>query len=245
MRRDSGQARSLTDASDVLAHARAFRRRNGWQGDGAAAGGPGTAAWEFAGSAVRRLAEGMTPDQKETLVALPGSLRVVALESMESRLDRDIYSDRQLEAVMTDFWLNHFNVYVRKNQNEPYLLRAYERETIRPNALGNFEDLLVATAKSPAMLEYLDNFRSVGPDSPAGGAAATAQEMNPDGDVAKQKRARAERELRARADGAAHAWGERRLHAGGRDEWSRRCLRAGRLGRPGNKARAGQWVTFV
>jgi len=69
--------------------------------------------------------------------------------------------------VMTDFWLNHFNVYVRKNQNEPYLIPAYERDVIRPNALGKFEDLLVATAKSPAMLMYLDNWQSIGPDSPA------------------------------------------------------------------------------
>jgi uncharacterized protein (DUF1800 family) len=68
---------------------------------------------------------------------------------------------------MTDFWLNHFNVYVRKNQNEPYLIPAYERDTIRPHALGKFEDLLVATAKSPAMLMYLDNWQSIGPDSQA------------------------------------------------------------------------------
>ena len=50
---------------------------------------------------------------------------------------RDIYSERQLEAVMTDFWLNHFNVYIRKNQNEPYMLPAYERDVIRPHALGS------------------------------------------------------------------------------------------------------------
>jgi uncharacterized protein (DUF1800 family) len=111
------------------------------------------------------LAAGMTPEQKETLLALAGSGRMVALEEMESRLERDIYSNRQLEAVMTDFWLNHFNVYVRKNQNEPFLIPTYERETIRPHALGNFEDLLRATAMSPAMLEYLDNARSIGPDS--------------------------------------------------------------------------------
>ena len=55
----------------------------------------------------------------------------------------------------------------RKNQNEPYLLPAYERDVIRPNALGKFEDLLVATAKSPAMLMYLDNWQSIGPDSMA------------------------------------------------------------------------------
>ena len=112
-----------------------------------------------------QLGDGLTPAQRETLAALGGSVRMVGLEAMESRLDRDIYSNRQLEAVMTDFWLNHFNVYAAKNQNEPYLLPSYERDTIRPHALGRFEDLLVATAESPAMLVYLDNFKSDGPDS--------------------------------------------------------------------------------
>ena len=125
------------------------------------------------------LTAGFTPEQKEILIALPGSVRMIALESMESRLMRDIYSERQLEAVMTDFWLNHFNVYVRKNQNEAYLLPSYERDTIRPNALGNFETLLVATAKSPAMLEYLDNFRSVGPDSLQATRIKRAKQINP------------------------------------------------------------------
>ncbi len=109
----------------------------------------------------------MTPIQRETLAALQGSPRMIGAELLQSRMLRDVYSERQLEAVMTDFWLNHFNVYVRKNQNEPYMLPAYERETIRPNALGKFEDLLVATAKSPAMLMYLDNWQSIGPDSVA------------------------------------------------------------------------------
>ena len=85
------------------------------------------------------------------------------------RLMRDIDSKRQLQAVMTEFWLNHFNVYLRKNQQEPYLLPAYEQQAILPHALGKFEDLLVATAKSPAMLMYLDNWESVGPDSMAAG----------------------------------------------------------------------------
>ncbi len=112
-------------------------------------------------------AEGLTPIQRETLAALQGSPRMIGAELLQSRMLRDIYSERQLEAVMTDFWLNHFNVYIRKNQNEPYMLPAYERETVRPNALGKFEDLLVATAKSPAMLMYLDNWQSIGPDSQA------------------------------------------------------------------------------
>jgi uncharacterized protein (DUF1800 family) len=112
-------------------------------------------------------AQGLSPMQRETLVALQGSPRMIGAELLETRMLRDIYSERQLEAVMTDFWLNHFNVYIKKNQNEPFLLPAYEREVIRPHALGKFEDLLVATAKSPAMLMYLDNWQSVGPDSQA------------------------------------------------------------------------------
>jgi uncharacterized protein (DUF1800 family) len=112
-------------------------------------------------------AQGLSPIQRETLAALQGSPRMIGAELLEMRMLRDIYSERQLEAVMTDFWLNHFNVYIKKNQNEPFLLPAYERDVIRPHALGKFEDLLVATAKSPAMLMYLDNWQSMGPDSMA------------------------------------------------------------------------------
>ena len=114
------------------------------------------------------LAAGLTPEQMETVEALlTGPERVVAEEAMETRLMRDVDSQRQLQAVMTEFWLNHFNVYLRKNEQEPYMLAEYEREAILPHALGKFEDLLVATAKSPAMLMYLDNWESVGPDSVA------------------------------------------------------------------------------
>ena len=121
----------------------------------------------LSGGELAQFAQGLSPQQRETFAAMQNSTRFVGAEEMQSRLLRDIYSERQLEAVMTDFWLNHFNVYVRKNQNEPYLIPAYEREVIRPHALGKFEDLLVATAKSPAMLVYLDNWQSIGPDSAA------------------------------------------------------------------------------
>jgi len=114
-----------------------------------------------------QFAQGLSPQQREIFAAMQNSTRMVGAEEMQSRLIRDIYSDRQLEAVMTDFWLNQFNVYVRKNQNEPYLIPAYERDVIRPHALGKFEDLLVATAESPAMLMYLDNWQSIGPNSMA------------------------------------------------------------------------------
>ena len=109
----------------------------------------------------------MSPAQKEFVVALESPQRVVVDELAAQRLTRDIYSSAQLQEVMTDFWLNHFNVYLHKNEETPYYLVSYERDVIRPLAMGKFEDLLEATAHSPAMLLYLDNSNSMGPDSPA------------------------------------------------------------------------------
>jgi uncharacterized protein (DUF1800 family) len=108
--------------------------------------------------------DGMNPRQRETIEALNYPQQVVANELVEGKLLRAIYSDRQLQEVMTDFWLNHFNVFIGKGADH-YLLTSYERDVIRPHALGKFEDLLVATAQSPAMLFYLDNWLSVGPNS--------------------------------------------------------------------------------
>jgi uncharacterized protein (DUF1800 family) len=88
-------------------------------------------------------------------------------ELQASRILRAVYSDRQLQEVMVDFWSNHFNVFAGKGVDR-WLLTAYDRDTIRPNAMGKFHDLLVATAKSPAMLFYLDNFQSVSPHAPSG-----------------------------------------------------------------------------
>ncbi|MDE3105252.1 MAG: DUF1800 domain-containing protein [Acidobacteriota bacterium] len=116
-------------------------------------------------SELTAVTEGLTPEQREAWQAMENTQRMMVQELLATRLLRDLYSERQLEAVMTDFWLNHFNVFLHKNQNEPWLLSAYEREVIRPHALGRFEDLLVATAQSPAMLMYLDNWQSIGPDS--------------------------------------------------------------------------------
>ena len=108
--------------------------------------------------------DGMNPRQRETIEALNSPQQVVANELVEGKLLRAIYSDRQLQEVMTDFWFNHFNVFIGKGPDK-YLLTSYERDVIRPHALGKFEDLLVATAQSPAMLFYLDNWLSVGPNS--------------------------------------------------------------------------------
>ncbi len=120
------------------------------------------------------MAAGLTPVQREYLVALVAPQRVVNQELAEQRLTRDIYSNTQLLEVMTDFWLNHFNVFLHKNDETPAYLVSFERDVIRPHALGKFEDLLEATAHSPAMMLYLDNSSSMGPDS----LAAEKAKMN-------------------------------------------------------------------
>jgi uncharacterized protein (DUF1800 family) len=112
------------------------------------------------------LLAGFTPEQRETVLALNNPVAVINAEVQSSKLLRAIYSDRQLEEVLTDFWFNHFNVFIGKGADH-YLITAYEREVIRPHVLGKFKDLLVATAQSPAMMFYLDNWQSEGPDSDA------------------------------------------------------------------------------
>lgn len=86
----------------------------------------------------------------------------MAVQTAEARLMRAIESPRQLEEVMVDFWFNHFNVFAGKGFDRA-LVASYERDAIRPYALGHFRDLLSATAKHPAMLFYLDNWISVAP----------------------------------------------------------------------------------
>jgi uncharacterized protein (DUF1800 family) len=96
---------------------------------------------------------------------MEGNPRQVTEELQQAKLLRAIYSDRQLNEVLVDFWMNHFNIYAEKGQDR-FLLDEYERETIRPRVWGKFEDLLRATAESPAMLFYLDNWLSADPNAP-------------------------------------------------------------------------------
>jgi uncharacterized protein (DUF1800 family) len=77
-----------------------------------------------------------------------------------ARIGRALITERQLQEVMTEFWLNHFSVFAGKNALQRYTLAEYENRTVRPRALGRFRDLLGAVAKSPAMLYYLDNWQS-------------------------------------------------------------------------------------
>jgi hypothetical protein len=109
-------------------------------------------------------------DQREVFLAMNGPVGVITSELQQAKLLRALYSERQLLEVMTDFWFNHFNVYLNKDADQ-YLTTAYERDVIRAHALGKFKDLLVATAQSPAMLFYLDNWLSMGPKSQAAVAA--------------------------------------------------------------------------
>ena len=106
----------------------------------------------------------LTPQQRETLIAMNNPQQLVQIELQQGKIFHAAYSERQLEEVMTDFWFNHFNVFVNKGPDR-YMITAYERDVIRPRVFGKFKDLLMATAQSPAMLFYLDNWQSVGPNS--------------------------------------------------------------------------------
>src|SRR5499425_866520 len=90
--------------------------------------------------------------------------RVVIVELQQMRLLRAVYSQRQLHEAMAGFWSNHFNIFAAKGADR-WLSTSYDRDTTRPHALGRFKDLLRATAQSPAMLFYLDNWLSASPNS--------------------------------------------------------------------------------
>lgn len=104
----------------------------------------------------------------------PKNPQMVVSEMQRAKILRAVYSNQQLYEVLVDFWENHFSIFANKDDAR-YLLTAFDRETVRPFAMGRFRDLLGATAHSPAMLFYLDNWRSSVPrpypakgDKPAG-----------------------------------------------------------------------------
>ena len=113
------------------------------------------------------------PGLRRKIQIFNGSVQVVNQDLSEAKLLRAVYSDRQLEEVLTDFWYNHFNVFLDKGADR-YMVTSYERDVIRPHVLGHFRDLLLATAQSPAMLFYLDNWQSKGP----GPTSKTKQGLN-------------------------------------------------------------------
>ena len=109
-----------------------------------------------------------TPEQMQLMQAE----RSVFTDLAQQKILRAVYSERQLNEVMVDFWFNHFNVFAGKGQVRAYLTE-YERDAIRPNVFGRFRDLLGATAHNPAMLFYLDNWQSAAPEG-----ASTSEAMN-------------------------------------------------------------------
>ncbi|MEO6802570.1 MAG: DUF1800 domain-containing protein [Granulicella sp.] len=112
-----------------------------------------------------------TPHEREIFQGMASNVNAagqVVQELSQAKFIRAILSERQLQEVMTDFWFNHFNVFIGKDSDQWYTT-PYERDVIRRNSLGKFRDLLLATATSPAMMVYLDNYLSIGPDSIANG----------------------------------------------------------------------------
>ena len=103
------------------------------------------------------------PDLRREGMRYRQSQQAVTGDLKEGKVFRALYSNRQLEEVLVDFWFNHFNIYEAK-QNERPLVASFERDAIRPHVLGHFKDLLLATARHPAMLYYLDNWESMSPD---------------------------------------------------------------------------------
>ncbi len=122
----------------------------------------------------RAEAQKMTPEQRrERQMQSPQNLLA---ELVSAKLTRSVYSERQLEEMMTDFWFNHFNIYFDKGLDR-YLIADYERTAIRPYVFGKFRTMLEATASHPAMLFYLDNASSVVPDSMNGNARQQRQRL--------------------------------------------------------------------
>ena len=182
-----------------------------------------------------------TPEQMQAARAE----RTIMTDLSEQKVLRAAYSDRQLEEVMVDFWFNHFNVFAGKGATRGYLTE-YERDAIRPHVFGKFRDLLGATAESPGdallprqLAEQRTCRRTNHGRAEARRSSAGRTEARPSADAgpsrsapsrctvppagaarpaggAESPAARDQRELRPRADGAAHARRGRRLHAEGR-----------------------------
>lgn len=127
-----------------------------------------------------------------------------------NRALRAVYSERQLQEVMVDFWQNHFNVFAGKAAVRWYI-PSYERDVLRKNALGNFKDLVVGTARHPAMLFYLDNFESVSPNAQAPGNNQNAQRLQRMMQSGGQLNSRAREQIKQRT-GATDAQIDQRLN---------------------------------
>jgi uncharacterized protein (DUF1800 family) len=131
-----------------------------------------------AGAGKRDVLSGPDPNAVPRVIADDSKKPQRVIEELAmAKITRAIYSERQLQQVMDDFWFNHFNVFAAKGEDRWYLT-SYERDVIQPHTLGKFKDLVTATAESPAMLFYLDNFLSADPNAAQRQAALRAVRQN-------------------------------------------------------------------
>ena len=133
---------------------------------------------EFAALQADALSARRSPEERQQASrAVTALVQRVQGEARRARILRAVHSERQLQEVLVAFWFNHFNVFAGK-ESVRVTAGYFEAEAIRPHVLGRFRDLLGATARHPAMLNYLDNWQSVAPGfrfPPAAQAAAAAQ----------------------------------------------------------------------
>jgi uncharacterized protein (DUF1800 family) len=130
------------------------------------------------GAGKRNVLSGPDPNAVPRIIADDSKKPQRVIEELAmAKVTRAIYSERQLQQVMDDFWFNHFNIYAAKGEDKWYLT-SYERDVIQPHTLGKFKDLVAATAESPAMLFYLDNFLSADPNAAQRQAALRAMRQN-------------------------------------------------------------------
>jgi uncharacterized protein (DUF1800 family) len=130
------------------------------------------------GAGKRNVLSGPDPNAVPRIIADDSKKPQRVIEELAmAKVTRAIYSERQLQQVLDDFWFNHFNIYAAKGEDKWYLT-SYESDVIQPHTLGKFKDLVTATAESPAMLFYLDNFLSADPNAAQRQAALRAMRQN-------------------------------------------------------------------
>jgi uncharacterized protein (DUF1800 family) len=154
-----------------------------------------------------------------------GQPQRILAELQASRILRAVYSERQLQEVMVDFWSNHFNVFAGKGADR-WLLISYDRDTIRPNAMGKFSELLVSTAQSPAMLFYLDNFQSVSPNESMNGR----QRQRRRGLFGMRNAGRMPEEAATKRDGTQRPQPAQRMRRGINENYARELMELHTLG---------------
>jgi uncharacterized protein (DUF1800 family) len=179
----------------------------------------------------------MDPAERARRRELRETVRVPMDELGAQKILRAVYSPRQLEEVLVDFWFNHFNVFAGKGPVRGYLTE-YERDAIRPHVLGRFRDLLGAVAKSPAMLFYLDNWQSVDPQA----AEDMARRLDRIGDGSGARgrigRRRLEQRMGAKATPEAIAQLKQRMPRGLNENYARELMELHTLGVGGGYTQA-------